>query len=107
MLMFMADLIAGSKSLIFCETSITPTPFFLSSLTALSKNRTAAFGAGWCGGWDSRTSLPVKILGKRAILRDLIGGSHTRLKLFGHDPNLRISAGIRAQQKAKYAERLT
>jgi hypothetical protein len=34
--MFIADLMAGSKSLILCETSITPTPFFLSILTALS-----------------------------------------------------------------------
>jgi hypothetical protein len=44
MLLFMADLMAGSKSLIFCETSMTPTPFFLRSLTALSRNRAASFG---------------------------------------------------------------
>jgi len=44
MLLFMADLMAGSKSLIFCETSMTPTPFFLRSLTALSRNRAASLG---------------------------------------------------------------
>jgi hypothetical protein len=28
MLVFIADLMAGSKSLIFCDTSMTPTPSF-------------------------------------------------------------------------------
>jgi len=42
--MFMADLMTGSKSLIFCETSMTLTPLFLRSLTALSRNRVASFG---------------------------------------------------------------
>jgi hypothetical protein len=40
--MFIEERMAGSKSLILCETSITPTPFFLRSLTTLSKKREAS-----------------------------------------------------------------
>ena len=47
MLMFIKDRMAGSKSLILWETSIMPTPFFLRSLTTLSKKLAASFGTSF------------------------------------------------------------
>jgi hypothetical protein len=47
MLMFIEDRMAGSKSLILWETSIMPTPFFLRSLTTLSKKLAASFGTSF------------------------------------------------------------